>query len=93
MSSYRWYLSAAALREYAAIGRLPLDDGGPLWGRAERLLGAACAQAHHVRDEPGRQIWRVGSMHSGISKKLEFTVSVAIRPEGPLPQLVRVRSK
>jgi hypothetical protein len=93
--SYRWYLSAACVREYAAIARLPLDDGGPQWAAAERELAAHCDVARLAEDGPGpRQLWRTGNRDVGGRKiRLEMTVATSPRPEGPLPQLVRVRDK
>jgi hypothetical protein len=88
MIRYRWYLSAAAVREYAAAAGLPLDDGDHLWATAERSLSDLCDRARMVADEGHRQIWRCPGRH-----RWELTVSTATRPEGPLPQLVRVRRR
>jgi len=85
---YRWYLSAAALRDYAHAAGLPLDDGGPLWAAAERALGALCAQARLISEEGTRQLWRVPG-----GDRWELSISTAPRPEGPLPQLLRVRRR
>jgi hypothetical protein len=88
MSAYRWYLSATALREYAQAAGLPLDDGGPQWAAAERALAALCDSARLAQDEGHRQIWRAPG-----PDRWELTVSTVPRPEGPLPQLVRVRRR
>lgn len=90
----RWYLSAKAVREYAAIRRLRLDDGGPLWAAAERALSEVCdaAQRAHRADgsryyhDDGCEVWHVGRAHG----RLRLVVSTARRPEGDLPQLVAV---
>jgi len=85
---YRWYISAAALREYAQAAGHPLDDGGPQWAAAERALAALCAQARLISEEGTRQLWRVPG-----GDRWELSISTAPRPEGPLPQLLRVRRR
>jgi hypothetical protein len=86
--AYRWYLSAAAVREYAAAARLPIDDGGPRWLAAEQAVAAICDRARLAVEEPHRQFYGTGR-----PERWELTVSTTPRPEGNLPQLVRVRMK
>lgn len=80
----RWYISARAVREYAAIAGLPSDDND--FPARERELLELCATAHLVRrQQNGLEQWR-----SGRPLRLRLMVSPAARPEGPLPQLVSV---
>lgn len=99
-----WYMTVAAVREFMAIAGIEDDDdgagagGGPAWGRAERELGALCAQARlaDVKTPPasGAEVYRTGRVLVGGRKtKLEFYVQPAPRQEGDKPQLVRVRDK
>jgi hypothetical protein len=91
---FRWYLSARAVRSFARLRRLPLDDGGPLWAKAERLLEEVCARSHLVTREDGSprltrqglQEWRTGLADG----RIRLLVSTAKRPEGELDQLVEV---
>lgn len=97
MSPYRWYLSVAAVREYAALAGLPLDDGGPLWTAAEQELAGHCDAARETEGSThsGAKIWRTGNRQGGGRNlgRIELTVSVSRRAEGDLPQLLRVRLK
>lgn len=92
---YRWYLSAAAVRQWLAITGQPDDDGGPIWGAAEQSLADLCDQARDTgrTTESGASIYRVAARIRGRKTRLELTVQTTQRPEGPLPQLVRVRDK
>lgn len=92
----RWYLSAAAVREYLAIAGYVDDDGGPAWGRAERELAEHGAVAHLVSEDHARQrqLWRTGRVQVGQRRtRLELTVSTTPRPEGDFDQLIHVRDK
>lgn len=83
---YRWYLSARAVREYAALARLGNPDDEAVFDRAESQLGAIAQKAHHLRDQAnGLQLWR-----GGRPLRLRLLVSTAERAEGDLPQLVSV---
>lgn len=90
----RWYLSAKAVRSFARIRKLELDDGDDLWGRAERLLAEACERAHLVTSEDGSprltrqglQEWRTGR----VDGRIRLLVSTERRDEGELDQLVDV---
>ena len=94
MATFRWYLSARAIRSFAVLRKLPLDDGGPLWSRAEQLLGRICDKAHLVTREDGSpritrqglQEWRTGRDEG----RVRFLVSTDRRAEGELDQLVDV---
>lgn len=95
MSRWRWYLSAAAVREYCRIAGLPDDDGGPAWAQAEDELGEIAEAAREYRVESHRTLYRTARRQVGDRQqrqRLELTVSTIERAEGDLPQLVRVRS-
>lgn len=93
----RWYLSAAAMREYLRIAGLPDDDGGPIWQAAEKDLARHCQAARKIDrlGNSGAEQWRTGKMSIGGRNgvRLEFSVMPAPRAEGALPQLLRVRAK
>jgi hypothetical protein len=98
--SYRWYLTVVAVKEFAALANLQLDDGGPLWSAAEKSLSQICDSAKMVSDDGRTQIWRTGRMAVAGdrgggrgNRRWELYVRTTPRPEGPLPQLVRVRAK
>jgi hypothetical protein len=85
MSIRNWYVSARAVREYAAIAGRPAESDEAFGARA-RELEAMAAGAHHLRDQRnGLQIWRTGR-----PLRLRLVVSPEARPEGPLPQVVSV---
>jgi len=94
MTRYRWYLTARAVRQYLAICGWPDDDGGPIWGRAEGELAEHCATArHHRTQRNGLEQYRTARVPVAGGERrtrLDFLVSTAIRPEGPLPQLVEI---
>lgn len=98
MSTWKWYMSAAAMRQFMSIAGYTDDDGGPQWGAAEQELGAICESARLTEQtsRSGATIWRTGRVHVGPSRRkvrLELTVSNADRHEGDLPQLIRVRDR
>jgi hypothetical protein len=81
----RWYISARAVREYAAIVRRPVEAEEDFLAREGELLGLI-AGAHRQRvQDNGLELWRTGR-----PLRLRLLVSHEPRPEGPLPQLVRV---
>lgn len=92
----RWYLSAAAVRQYMVIQGRHGDPDGADFYTAEKELAAAAAEARLARDVDGRtrtQIWRVPWSVRGRQSRLELVVSIDPRPEGPLPALIAVRHK
>lgn len=89
----RWYVTVAAVHEFQGIAGLPAAADGPLFDRAAKELSQACESATLWRDEGHRQIYRAKVQLSGRVVRLELYVSLQQRPEGDLPQLVRVRSK
>lgn len=97
MSAYRWYLTAAAVRQYMLLRGDRGSDESPDFYAAEADLAAACAAARLVADAGARgspyQTWRVKWTLRGRRTRLELTVSTRPRPEGPLPQLIAVRDK
>lgn len=95
ITPYRWYLSAAAVKEYLALMGLD-DDGGPNWLRAERELGAHIESARQVALNEKSVIFRTGRVRVGDgtkSTRLEFYVRHCPRTEGDKAQLVAVRDK
>lgn len=98
-SNWRWYISIAAISEYMAITGCsgPLEDSNPDFIRAEQELGAHSQTArltpHVLRS--GAVTYRSGKMkiRGRGGRRLEFVVAEVPRAEGPLPQLVSVRSK
>lgn len=83
----RWYITAKCVREFQdIIGINSFDD-------AAKRLDKLTQDARFTKDEGHRAIYRVNTPVNGRSLRLEFTVSLALRDEGDLPQLVRVRNK
>lgn len=96
MGFSRWYISAAAVKQFMAIAGYIGSPDGPIFDRAAIELEDACSQARLAKDiGPGQasQLWRVKWTVRGKRTRLEFVVSVEQRPEGPLPQLIAVRNK
>lgn len=89
----RWYITIAAVHEYQALAGYPVENDGPSFDRAERELADLADRARLVATDEatGSQTWRVNVTLRGHRMRLEFSVSTRPRPEGPLPQLVRVR--
>jgi hypothetical protein len=95
--SFRWYLSAAAIRQFMTLVQYPPEDEGPHWERARSELGHACGQAskESTHPETGIQLWNSGPLLLGPHAKpsnLQLFVSPESRKEGPLPQLVAVKA-
>ena len=89
----RWYITVAAVHDYQRIRGLPPDDDGPGFDEPAKELSALAEQAKLVKDEGHRAIYRLRTPINGRMTRLEFTVSLTLRAEGDLPQLVRVRDK
>lgn len=90
------YIPAAIMREYLAIMGRRDDDGGPMWAEAQQDIIALLAEARRVGEpsKSGAVTFRTGRIQTARgSRRLELSVSYQQRPEGPLPQLVRVRAK
>jgi hypothetical protein len=82
-----WYLSARAVREYhrIATGRVDEPDDEQFDAAAEALQEAV-GLARRIKVLPhGEELWRLRGR-----PRLRLLVSYAVRPEGELPQLVRV---
>lgn len=95
---WRWYISAAAVRQWLAICRVTAGDDSPEWFAAERELGALSLRARlsepaSRRERGASLIYRGYSLVRDEVARVECTVVVTPRPEGKLPQLVRVRRK
>ncbi len=87
----RWYLSAAAVKQFMEIAGLKPEADGPAFFRAEAALDQICEGAVLKKDEGHRAIYKVKAILSGRVERLELYVSRQRRVEGPLDQLVRVR--
>jgi hypothetical protein len=82
----RWYISARAVREYAALVHRSAATDDDFDARAQELEKLV-AGAHYVSTQRnGLERWRLGRPH-----RFQLLVSTAPRPEGPLPQLISVR--
>ncbi len=89
-----WYVTATAVREFMRIARLADTDAN--FEKAEEELMCICEQEVRLRkDEGHRQIWQTKKIEFfGVTVyRLELTVSMQLRDEGNLPQLVRVRNR
>lgn len=92
----RWYISAAAVRQWMAISGRGGADDGPEFDAAAKELDALSLEARLAKDvgpNQHHQQWRVAATVRGRRSRLELIVSTQPRPEGPLPQLVAVRHK
>lgn len=85
-----WYVSARAVREYAALARLGDPDDERVWATAEDELIDLCEETVGS----GRKVLR---LRSGLLQyrgprplRLTLIVSEDARPEGTLPQLISV---
>lgn len=88
-----WYLSAAAVKQFMAICRLPAQEEGPSFDRAAVALERACDRARKKSQRGLWERWETKVKIAGKIARLELIVSLARRPEGPEPQLVEVRYK
>ena len=92
----RWYISAAAIRDYQAIAGYTLASDGESFDRAEFELAELAEQARLARDisdTQQTQLWRVKATIRDRRTRLEFAVNPFPRAEGDLPQLIAVRNK
>lgn len=85
-----WYISARAVREYAALAALGDPDDPEVWARAEGELIAMAEETVASGRRPVRM--RSGALRYRGPRPLRLGLVVVEtrRPEGPLPQLVRV---
>lgn len=93
----RWYITVEAVCQYMDIQGYRGDSDSLEFFRAESELAGLCEQAEFKKDwahdgKP-RQLWQVRADVRGKRQRIELTVSTEPRPEGDLPQLVRVRLK
>lgn len=90
----RWYISAAAVRQYMALCGYPADDDGPGFDAAALELESLCEQAKLARDVgPGQQsqLWRVKATVRGKRTRLELVVSLTERPGADAAVVAPVR--
>lgn len=89
-----WYITVAATREWLYIcGMSPLAKG-ETFDRAAKELDLICRESARLKkDEGHRQIYEAKTVIGGKIARLEIYVSLAKRPEGDAPQVVRVRRK
>lgn len=83
----KWYITVAAVLEYQAICGRPERRDGPEFDRAAKELEQLCESAE--RKKTG--LWQAKTKLGGRTERIELHVSTRKRPEGDLPQLVRVR--
>lgn len=92
----KWYISVEAVRQYMRIQGYQGSTDGPVFDAAAIELEDICEQAKLVKDvgpKQQSQQWRVKTEVRGKRSRLDLTVSLSERPEGPLPQLIGVRNK
>jgi hypothetical protein len=94
--TWKWYITAEAARQYMALAYTgdPLRDEH--FDAAEDALGQLSLTASQADTPPtasGGIIYRGWTVINGRRERLELTVMPDPRPEGELPQLVRVRLK
>jgi len=82
-----WYITRTAILDYHRIATGSVDEpDDEQFAAAKESLVDALKIAHHVRHRRnGLDLWRLQG-----SPRLRLLVSTAQRPEGDLPQLVRV---
>jgi phage terminase large subunit-like protein len=85
-----WYISARAVREYAALTGLGDADDESVFAAAEEELIAIAEETVASGRRPRRL--RTGALvyRGPRPRRLRLVVVTEPRPEGPLPQLVRV---
>ena len=98
--TWRWYLTIVAVRQWmAATDRSgDLESDNPDFIAAQAELGKLSLTARLAVDASDRQrdgasIYRGRVRVRGRNVRAECTVMPPLRPEGPLPQLVRVTRK
>jgi hypothetical protein len=88
---FRWYLTGTAIDEYRALMRCGTRAD------AREELGVVCDGArlvHAAGEKNDTAAIYVSSIRiAGRTRRFELYVTEYPRPEGPLPQLVRVRLK
>lgn len=83
----QWYITAKAVRDYIRIRRW--TDTEDSFARAEDDIIDMIKSAHFVAlQDNGLERWRTGRRHG----RLTLLVSIEIRKEGDLPQLVEITS-
>jgi hypothetical protein len=88
------YVTAAAVHQWGLLTRVDTHaDSG--FAQCEDQLIAICADARRVDTQctPNTDLYRAKARVAGQTWTVELTVALGERPEGHLPQLVRVRSK
>ena len=93
-----WYLSIAAVRDYMSICGLsgPLEETNVDFLKAIgdlTQLSLSARLADTAKTQSGASIYRGKVTIRGLRQRIECPVQDAVREEGELPQLVRVRLK
>jgi hypothetical protein len=93
----RWYITASVCRGYQRLQGWLVQDDGPSFDRAERELANLADEAHllHAMGErsDNAAIYRARATIRGRRRAVDLYVTEMPRAEGPLPQLVRIRTK
>lgn len=85
-----WYISARAVREYAALAQLGDTEDEDVFAGAEDALLQIAEETVASGRKPVRM--RTGALRYRGPRPMRLTLIVVEepRPEGPLPQLVRI---
>ena len=89
--TWRWYITVAAVRQYMLLAGL--EEQAALEALGELSLTARLALDASERQRDGATIYRGRVTIRGKRRRIECTGMPPLRPEGPLPQLVRVTLK
>lgn len=98
MTTWKWYITISAVRQYMEIAGLrgELEDTNLDFLAAQEALGRWSREARLVRgkDVHGALVYRTGKIKlTGRTTRLQFLVQPIPRVEGALPQLVSVRTR
>lgn len=85
-----WYITARAVRDYAALASLGDADDDDVFAQAEESLIELAAATVASGRKPARLASGALSYRGPSPLRLRLHVVERPRPEGPLPQLVRV---
>lgn len=92
MSGVHCYVTAAAVRDFCRIIGVDGCDERQFSRAAVRLQELAL-NATRKGEAPHTEYWQAKALVRGRVERLELVISTRSRPEGPLPQLVRVQKR